>query len=68
MPVSQEYVLAKFGFDTAENEPCKVCRLYAYSSLRYEAERLDKQLAEDVRAACCISRDGSSRMDPDPEP
>ena len=24
--VSDEYLLAKFGFNTAENEPCKVCR------------------------------------------
>ena len=23
---SNEYLLAKFGFDTAENEPSKVCR------------------------------------------
>ena len=23
--LSYEYLLAKFGFDTAENEPCKVC-------------------------------------------
>ena len=26
--------LAKFGFDTAENEPCKVCPLSAYKSTR----------------------------------
>ena len=24
--LSNAYLLAKFGFDTAENEPCKVCR------------------------------------------
>ena len=24
--LSIEYLLAKIGFDTAENEPCKVCR------------------------------------------
>ena len=29
------YLLAKFGFDTAENEPCKVCPLSAYRSRRY---------------------------------
>ena len=23
--LSNEYLLAKFGFDTAENEPCEVC-------------------------------------------
>ena len=28
------YLLAKFGFDTAENEPCKVCQLSAYRSPR----------------------------------
>ena len=31
--LSNEYLLAKFGFDTAENEPCKVCPLSAYGSL-----------------------------------
>ena len=40
---SNEYLLAKFGFDTAEstaaataaeNEPCKVCPLSAYRSPR----------------------------------
>ena len=24
--LSNEYLLAKFGFDAAENEPCQVCR------------------------------------------
>ena len=28
---SNEYLLAKFGFDTAETEPCKVCRPSASS-------------------------------------
>ena len=32
-PTSIYYLLAKFGFDTAENEPCKVCPLSAYRSL-----------------------------------
>ena len=32
--LSNEYLLAKFGFDTAENEPCKVCPLSAYRSAR----------------------------------
>ena len=31
---SKEYLLAKFGFDTAENESCKVCPLSAYRSPR----------------------------------
>ena len=30
--LSNEYLLAKFGFDTAENEPCKVCPLSKYRS------------------------------------
>ena len=34
-PNSNEYLLAKFGFDTAEKEPCKVCPLSAYRSPRY---------------------------------
>ena len=28
--LSNEYLLAKFGFGTAENEPCKVCPLSVY--------------------------------------
>ena len=36
---SNEYLLAKFGFDTAENEPCKVCPLSAYRSPRSTAFR-----------------------------
>ena len=31
---SNEYLLAKFGFDTAENEPFQVCPLSAYRSPR----------------------------------
>ena len=31
---SNEYFLATFGFDTAENEPCKVCQLSVYRSPR----------------------------------
>ena len=31
-----EYLLAKIGVDTAENEPCKVCPLSAYRSPRCE--------------------------------
>ena len=33
--LSKEYLLAKFGFDTAENEPCKVCPLSVYRPPRY---------------------------------
>ena len=35
---SNEYLLAKFGFDTAENERCKVCPLSAYRSPRFLKE------------------------------
>ena len=31
---SNEYLLAKVGIDTAENEPCKVCPISAYRSPR----------------------------------
>ena len=34
--LSNEYLLSKFGFDTAENEPCKACPLSAYRSPRYD--------------------------------
>ena len=33
--LSHEHLLAKFGFDTAENEPSKVCPLSAYRSPRW---------------------------------
>ena len=33
--LSNKYLLLKFGFDTADNEPCKVCPLSAYRSPRY---------------------------------
>ena len=37
--LSNAYLLAKFGFVTAENEPLKVCLLSAYRSLRSPAIR-----------------------------
>ena len=43
--LSNEYLLAKFGFDTAENEPCEVCPLSAYRSPRFEEANL-KELWE----------------------
>ena len=33
--LSNEYLLAKIGVDTAENEPCKVCPLSAYRYPRF---------------------------------
>ena len=35
--LSNEYLLAKFGFDTAENEHCKVCPLSADRSPRFDS-------------------------------
>ena len=43
--LSNEYLLAKFGFDTAENEPCKVCPLSAYRSIIIIGSRPEKQRA-----------------------
>ena len=34
IPTSIYYLLATFGFNTAENEPCKVCPLSVYRSSR----------------------------------
>ena len=34
-PNSNEYLLAKIGVDTAENEPLQVCPLSAYRSPRF---------------------------------
>ena len=40
------FFFAKFGFDTAENEPCKVCPLSAYRSPGPgRGARLDEQIA-----------------------
>ena len=33
--LSNAYLLAKIGVDTAENEPCKVCPLSVYRSPRF---------------------------------
>ena len=35
----REFLHAKFGFDRAENEPCKVCPLSAYRFPRYSCRR-----------------------------
>ena len=34
--LSNVYLLAKFRFDTAENEPCEVCPLSVYRSPRFQ--------------------------------
>ena len=50
--LSNEYLLAKFGFDPAENEPCKVCPLSAYRSPRFATfasqRRFEKEVHEKV--------------------
>ena len=42
-PNSNEYIFANFGFDTAKNEPCKVCTLSAYGSPRSEEKKEDEK-------------------------
>ena len=37
--LANAYFVAKFGFDTEENEACKVCPLSAYRSPRYRHRR-----------------------------
>ena len=46
--LSNEYLLAKFGFDTAENEPCKVCPLSAYRSPRFSSLAAVDEGYEDI--------------------
>ena len=41
--LSNAYLLATFGFDTAENEPCQVCPLSAYRSPRLRQGKEKKQ-------------------------
>ena len=50
--LSNEYLLAKFGFDIAENEPCKVCPLSAYISPRFFAMALRPCIAARCPALC----------------
>ena len=40
--LSNAYLLAKIGVDTAENEPCKVCPLSVYRSPRYIQNAIDE--------------------------
>ena len=50
--LSNEYLLAKFGFDTAENEPFKVCPLSVYRSPRWRTRRT---------TASCATASGPAR-------
>ena len=45
--LSNAYLLAKIGVDTAENEPCKVCPLSVYRSPRSEQDT-DEEAEERV--------------------
>ena len=42
--LSNKHLLAKFGFDTAENEPCKVCRIPTNCHPRIHASRSHRKL------------------------
>ena len=53
--LSNEYLLAKVGFDTAENEPCKVCPLSAYRSPRFK--HYDRTESADGRLTGFVSED-----------
>ena len=46
--LSNEYLLAKFGFDTAEDEPCKVCPLSAYRSPKFFRSGWEKDSLRDA--------------------
>ena len=50
--LSNEYFLAKFGFDIAENEPCKVCLL----SLCGEQPESSTRSAKAVHAVWGMAR------------
>ena len=64
--LSNEYLLAKFGFDTAENEPCKVCPLSAYRSPRcafYAGRKTDTSPVKAMFAAECTLADDDRNDD-----
>ena len=58
---ANDYLLAKYGFNTAENEPCKVCPLSPYRSPR--SRRWRKPLAGKPRAELLV---GSFHSLPEP--
>ena len=39
--LKNEYLVAKFGLDTAENEPCQVCPISAYAASAALSRALD---------------------------
>ena len=48
--LSNAYLLAKIGFDTAENEPCKVCPL--------ERSRMKNEVQEIKKAVEAMAKGG----------
>ena len=52
--LSNEYLLAKFGFDTAENEPFQVCPLSAYRSPRFGQTPLHHAAMNGQFEACAV--------------
>ena len=58
---SNEYLLAKFGFDTAENEPCKVCPISAYRSPRSSSAKMP----EGLEAVLGTEPEGPEEADPE---
>ena len=52
--LSNAYLLAKFGLDTAENEPCKVCPLSAYRSPRYDPEAMGEDIWHEHPLMLCV--------------
>ena len=62
-PTSIYHLLAKFGFDTAENEPCKVCPLSAYRYPRYTDMFADMGPGLVSRDAAMQAQSQIARMD-----
>ena len=50
--VSNAYLVAIIGFDTEENEPCKVCPLSAYISPRCHGAATRDKLLSIIEAGC----------------
>ena len=57
-PTHIQYFLAKFGFDTDENEPFQVCPLSAYRSPRFigagEGSTPSVLLSVAAIVSCCV--------------
>ena len=67
----QRVFICKFGFDTAENEPCKVCPLFAYRSPRLQpfvesTQPLKKVLSDDSLVTGAVIEMFDSLLEKDP--